>query len=358
MAMPIGYLDDWEQRIARQDAFFENAVIDRPVLHITFPKPNPAYPFPPEKNFPSVRDQWFDAEYQADLALARVMNTAWYGDALPVAWPNLGPEVFSAFFGMEMEYGPHTSWGIPCLDDWEKADRIQFSDANPYLKALQAMTDALLKRGRNLFYTGYTDLHPGGDALAAFRDPINLNTDLLLHPDAVRKMLNRVTDVFLWVFDFWHDRLRRADQPCATWAGIVSTKKWHVPSNDFSCMISKAMFRDFFLPGIARECRHVEANIYHLDGPGALPHLDLLLEIPELNAIQWVCGAGNGRATDWIHVYRKCQDAGRGVQIMAAPDEIDTLIETLKPEGVWLHVERVRNQEEADSILGKIAKWR
>ncbi len=46
-----------------------------------------------------------DAEYVAQCALAGVMNTAYLGDALPCAMPNLGPEVFSAFFGCELEYG-------------------------------------------------------------------------------------------------------------------------------------------------------------------------------------------------------------------------------------------------------------
>ena len=52
-------------------------------------------------------------------------------------------------------------------------------------------------------------------------------------------------------------------------------------------MVSKETFDDLFLPGIRQECRHAEASLYHLDGPNALTHLDSLLEIPELDAIQW-----------------------------------------------------------------------
>jgi hypothetical protein len=37
--------------------------------------------------------------------------------------------------------------------------------------------------------------------------------------------------------------------------------------------------------------RHVERTIYHLDGPGALRHLDRLLAIPELDCAQWIQGA-------------------------------------------------------------------
>ena len=42
------------------------------------------------------------------------------------------------------------------------------------MKKLVEMTDALLEVGRDKFLVGMTDWHPGGDALAAFRDPAQL----------------------------------------------------------------------------------------------------------------------------------------------------------------------------------------
>jgi hypothetical protein len=215
-----------------------------------------------------------------------------------------------------------------------------------------------LAAGADRFYTGITDLHPGGDAIAAFRDPLELNIDMIEHVDEVKALLRRVNDAYFKVFDFFHDKLKAAGQAITCWAGIVSTKKWYVPSNDFSCMISKAMFDDVFLPGLREECRHMEASIYHLDGPGALQHLDSLLEIPELSAIQWVYGAGHGRPTDWIHVYRKCQAAGKGVQVGIGVDELDFFIENLRPEGVWLSVGGVQDREAADAVIRKVSRWR
>ena len=116
------------------------------------------------------------------------------------------------------------------------------------------------------------------------------------------------------------------------------------------------MFDDVFLPGIIKECRHMQANIYHLDGPNALRHLDSLLAIPELNAIQWVYGSGHGRASDWLEVYRKCQKAGKGLQIHLEPDELDTIIANLRPEGVWLGL-WAGSREEGDAMIRKVARW-
>ena len=354
--VPIERIPDWEQRLARQDAFWDCAVIDRPVVIMSVSRPDPACPWPKEKTYASHRERWMDTERVVEQAVAGVMNTEFLGDSLPMAWPNLGPELFSAFFGMEMEYSADSSWGIPNLVDWADADELQISYNNFYWKKLLEMTDALLEAGRGRFYVGISDIHPGGDAIAAFRDPERLSTDLLMYPDEVKRLLARVNQAYFEVFDFYCEKFVAAGQAITSWPAIVSTRRWYVPSNDFSYMISEAMFNEFFLPGITEECQHMEASIYHLDGPGALRHLDALLGIPELNAVQWVYGAGNGRATDWLDVYKRCQTAGKGIQLHIGLDELDCVIENLRPEGVWMGV-GVRDREEADAVLKKVSKW-
>jgi len=356
--MPLEQIPDWEMRLARVDAFWHGEILDRPVVVMHLPKPNPDYPAPPPKTYPSPRERWFDAEQIARSALHGVMNTDYLGDALPSHNPNLGPEIFSAFFGQELEFSDGTSWSVPCLHDWSEADRLEFREDNPYWRKLLEITDAALELGRNRFYVGLTDFHPGGDAVAAFRDPMQFNVDLLDHPAEVKRLLRRVTDTYFRVYDLCYERLRRANQATTCWAGIVSSRKWYVPSNDFSCMVSKAMFDEFFLPGIAEECRFTEASVYHLDGPDALRHLDSLLQIPELNAIQWVQGAGHGPASDWVHIYRKCQAAGKGLQIGIHVNELHFIMENLRPNGVYLSVWGIQNRDEADAVLKTVARWR
>jgi hypothetical protein len=124
-------------------------------------------------------------------------------------------------------------------------------------------------------------------------------------------------------------------------------------------MISPKMFNEFFLEELVEECRHLEASVYHLDGPDALCHLDSLLAVKELNAIQWIYGAGHGRPTDWIDLYQRCQQAGKGLQFTGVqPDEIGTLMENLRPEGVWMAVSGVRDRDHAEHILKQISRWR
>lgn len=356
--MPIDHIPDWEQRLARQDAFWSREVLDRPAVAITLPRPDPVCPAPKPRGHASLRDRWLDAEYQAQCARAWALNTLFLGDALPSVWPNLGPEVFSAFFGCELEYGETTSWSVPNLLDWADVSTVRFSEESFYWRRLVGMTDALLEVGKNTFYTGLTDFHPGGDALAAFRDPQRLGLDMLEHVEDVRQLLRLVTQTYLKVYDSFYEKLKAAGQAITTWLGVVSTRKWYVPSNDFSCMISKAMFDDVFLPGIVEECRHLEASIYHLDGAGALQHLDSLLGIEELDAIQWVYGAGRGRVSDWLPVYEKCQAAGKGLYIGVEADELDLFMDHLRPEGLWLSLGGVRDRDEGEALIRKVSRWR
>lgn len=355
--MPIEHIEDWEKRLLRQEAFWERQVIDRPVVCITLPKKNPSFPKPAKKDWPNQRERWLDGEYQAEARLSAVMNTAYLGDALPTAFPNLGPEVFSAFFGAELEFGETTSWSVPNLHSWDDVGELQFSEDSFYWRKLVEMTDLFLQVGRGRFYTGITDLHPGGDAIAAFRDPMNLAVDMIEHKEEVKKLLERVTQVFFMVMDFFYEKLTSHGQPLSTWIGIVSRGKWYVPSNDFSCMISEEMFNEVFLPGLIEECRFLDHSIYHLDGPGALRHLDALLDIRELDAIQWVAGAGNGPPSRWLDVYRRCQRAGKGLWISLHVNELDLFMENLRPEGLWLQVHGVQNAEHAEAILRQVSRW-
>ena len=57
-------------------------------------------------------------------------------------------------------------------------------------------------------------------------------------------------------------------------------------------------------------------NIFHVDGKGMLRHLDRILEVPQIQAIQWVQGVGDDLPIlQWLPVIRKIQAAGKGVVV-------------------------------------------
>jgi hypothetical protein len=349
---------DYERSKHRIEAFWERELIDRPVVQFGLAKPPEERVPLPQSHHATSAERWLDAEYQADLKLATLSNQEFLGDTLPVAYPNLGPEVFAALYGCPIHFGDYgTSWSEPILHDWSQVDQIRLDWESPYLAKLIEMTDALLEAGRDRFIVGMTDWHPGGDCVAALREPQNLAIDMLTHVDEVVALLDRLEGDYFRVYDFFHDKLRAAGQPISTWLSLISVGKFYVPSNDFSIMISKDMYDDVFLPGIRRECQFLDHSIYHLDGPGALRHLDSILDIPELDALQWVCGAGNEGYHKWVQVYQRAQAAGKGIQVVCQMDELDQVMETLDPHGLFLSVGGVPSREAAEGMLKAIETW-
>jgi len=355
------YKPDFEQVMDRFEAWWECEITDRPPVSLRFRREESERIPWPKSTHATQRERWMDTEHVVACAEASAHNTVWYGDAIPSTMPNLGPEVFSAMYGCELEFGEQTSWSRPNLADWseESLAALQIDESNQYYKKIFELTDALIEAGKGRFIVGYTDLHGGGDAIAAFRDPQNLLIDTIEHPREIKALCDRITDDFLAVYDKFHTRLSAAGMPSTTWLPATCRGKYHVPSNDFSCMISDETFEELFIPGIVRECQHMDRCIYHLDGPQALRYLDRLLEIAEIHAIQWVPGAGNDYWADWIEVYRRIQAAGKAFVIGPVPvNDLPRLFEALEPGGVWIDgVAGVTNIEEADAVLKQTEAW-
>ena len=105
-------------------------------------------------------------------------------------------------------------------------------------------------------------------------------------------------------------------------------------------MISPEMFGEFVLPELRQSCKRLERSFYHLDGKGELPHLPQLLEIEELDGIQWVPGAGNGTPLDWLDVYRMIAAADKKMWVGFDGDfdRLARLIEAVgRPELFEIH---------------------
>jgi 5-methyltetrahydrofolate--homocysteine methyltransferase len=124
-------------------------------------------------------------------------------------------------------------------------------------------------------------------------------------------------------------------------------------------MLSPEMFREFAMPGFREQTAWLDHSLYHWDGPGAIPHLDALLELPDLNAIQWVPGSGNPPVHDseWFPLYRRIRDAGKGLLFTGArADTLEMLYKKFGPEGVMASC-YVDTEAEGRRLLDESAKW-
>jgi hypothetical protein len=100
-------------------------------------------------------------------------------------------------------------------------------------------------------------------------------------------------------------------------------------------------------------------SVFHLDGPGALRHLNWLLEEDWIQAIQWVYGSSRGPASRWLEVYRKIRAAGRSIHLLATgPEDALNVLREIGPRGLWidLHEYEFSTRDEAERFLEQVQR--
>jgi hypothetical protein len=348
-----------ERALARNEAFWSGELEDGPLAWITVPNALPGTP-PPE---PTVEEAlWTDVDYVLDSAEYQLAHTYFAGDALPVHNPWLGPDQAAAWLGAELSLAPrlNTSWVAPLVKDWDEHPRLAVDPRNRWWQLYLAILRGSVERGRDKWVTAYPDLHTGIDGLAALRGPEQLLVDLVERPAAIRRAMGQMTALLKWVVDRASEVILPAAQGTSNWTmGWSGQRFLCIGQNDVTCMIGPGMFEEFCLPDIIESCRHVERTIYHLDGPGALRHLERLLAIPELHCVQWIQGAGNPPPSRWLEMLRKVQAAGKSVQVYYGPshgddadlaEELITLCRELDRRRLFFWA-TVPSREQADELV-------
>lgn len=114
------------------------------------------------KKWNSLKDKWFDTEYQVNTFIDSLKKRSYLGETFPIFWPNLGPNVYAGFYGTKLEFGEVTSWeSEPIINNWDELDKLNLNWQNTYIKKIEEITKYALEKSNNKFMVGYTDLHPG-----------------------------------------------------------------------------------------------------------------------------------------------------------------------------------------------------
>jgi hypothetical protein len=334
---------DFDATIERFAAWWAGGGRDRPPVTLAIAPRSPA------AGTPRVEATTGDAELAVERAVAALLRRDYAGDAFPALVPGAEPALAAALYGVERVEEPR---------EWQRLLDASPDFGCPAWQALERITDLAIERSRGRFLVGLPSLYGSYDLLAALRGHEALCTDLLDHPALLRRVGEHVADGFVAGFRRLRTKLAAAGFGSTSWLPFYHEGPAHVLACDFWCLVSGRVAREAIVPGLLRELAPLERSLFHLDGPDALRHLDLLLELPELRAVQWVYGAGRGPARRWIETYRRVRASGRAVLVMAR-DARDALgvLEELGPRGVWLHVEEgFASLDDAERFLREVER--
>ncbi|AEF81468.1 hypothetical protein [Leadbettera azotonutricia] len=349
---------DMEKSLERIYAWYAGEVLDRPPVR--FSRHNAEYEIADSsgKKWPSLKDRWFDAEYQLEKFLAGLRTKKFLAETFPVYWPNLGPNVFAASFGCPYIFGEVTAWAEPVLEELPAVNAMPALDWQcEYVTKLDQLTDMALEQSPGRFLVGYTDIHPGLDWCTALRGTEALLMDLYDDPGAVHALCGSCMKDFFSFYDHFDAKIKNQKQLSITWMNIPSYGKMHIPSCDFSAMISDEQFEEFAMPGLIKECEYMDHNIFHMDGKGVARHLDNILTLPKLQGIQWVQGMGEDLPIlQWIPMIKKIQAAGKGVVVDLTLDELESFISEVPAKGIYLCI-ATGSVEEERAVLKRLERW-
>lgn len=362
--MELGYKSDWERAEERTQAWWHREVLDRAVIQVTAPKAGQvgagdapsADQVPPDQLL-----DWFTDPDQVIPRLERnVQATYWGGEAFPVIFPVSISMVaiLSAYLGCPYRLVPvsNSGWASPIIENWQVRPALAFDPHNAWWLLSKQLLQAAARRAPGRYYVGVPDLNGPGEILARLRGEERLAIDLLEQPELVQAALHEANAAWLRYWEAAVGIIHQLVGGYFYWMGIWSDRPSIDLQCDFSCMISPRMFEALFLPGLEQQTRWIDRTIYHLDGPGAIRHLDLLLSLPALDGIQWVPGAGQPPMSAWVRLLRRIQAKGRLLVLNCEPWEVEILLTELEPEGLLLST-RCSSEEEARALLENAARW-
>jgi 5-methyltetrahydrofolate--homocysteine methyltransferase len=130
---------------------------------------------------------------------------------------------------------------------------------------------------------------------------------------------------------------------------------------DFSAIMSPKQFREFVQPSLKKQCQKLDYTLYHLDGPDAIKHLDALMEIEELDALQWTPGADER----WYPIYDRVKKANKSLWISLENGGLedwikksDKLVRRYGSDGLYL-LFPIMEEEEALRLIDKAERdWK
>lgn len=209
------------------------------------------------------------------------------------------------------------------------------------------------------YYVGMPDLMEGLDVLAALKGTDKVLLDTVMQPEVLEQRMQQINDIYFKVFDELYDIIREGDEMAFCYFSSWAPGKMSKLQSDISTMISEDDYRRFVQPFIREQCQKIDYTLYHLDGVGAMHHLPALLEIEELNAIQWTPGVGEpqGGSPKWYDLYKKILAGGKSIMACwVTLDELKPLLDNIGADGVHLEMD-FHNEQEVEQAMRIVEEY-
>lgn len=348
------FKEDIEKVRQRLYAFWEGEAIDRACVAVMAPQ-KPGDHISMFENPRQLQDQpeelrkyWEDPETIYQNNIARLKGTYLGGEALPVVFQNYGTSGHCNYFGAKPEYGNDTIWFNPVWDSLEDA-RTAYTEE--LLQKHLAIARYLTEKAGDDYFVGMPDSTGTIDALGHLYGTENVLMDMMAEPELVKEAIRIVNDGWISTNEKFYQISREHNGGGVhAWMHLLAPGRLTHMQCDMSVMFSPEMYRDFVMDELEQQMEWLEYPVYHFDGIEQERHLDYLLSLKKLKAIQWTAVAGQPSASHYLPVLQRMQKAGKSLIIMCPPSDVPPLLDGLSAEGLYLHTETATKEEAMEIV--------
>lgn len=349
------YCKDLEKRLERHSAFWNQEIVDRCLCSVTSVKEGGHFEHFPLPSDPKGRqDFWTDGEIILKRNLSWFKNTYYGGDSLPILIHDLGPAGHAGYFKGVTPRFENTVWFDSEIKKYE--DIIFDPNSFLYKKTIE-LAELYVQAAKGNFIVSMPDAVGNADVLSHLLTPQTLLLDMMDTPDEIMQSLLYVQNVWEKIYKEVYEIVKSNNYGgssvgwLGTWApGILGQLQC-----DLSVMISPKLFDELILTELQAQANWLDHSIYHLDGWQQIKHLESILSIEELDAIQWTNVAGQPGPLHYIPELKRIQQAGKNLIIHIDPSEIPNLMEHLSSRGLYI-LTYTESQSEADALENLISK--
>ncbi len=348
------YKKDWTETKQRLDSFWNGKYIGRPCVAI-YAQDKKANVSPPESPL-SDEDRYLNIDWFLKNLEYRFSNTAYIAEALPSDSVMAG---YTLSYRASVKFNPTTVWIEPVEDiDVEDEKTFDLDLESKEVKKFFNFYKRFVQAGSKKFLIGQPAILPGHDLLSMLMGSGKFLIGLIDNPVAMKSAIMKLAENWVLINKKIIEIYKEYQEGYGIcWLALWCPYSFVSTQSDISCMLSKEMFEQFIIPEIEMVCREFKTVVYHLDGPGALHHLDRLCKIPEIQMIQWVPGAGSTYSVrEWLWLYKKIQDSGKKVMAYVMPEEVEFFIKNLDAKLSYI-VCNCKTRKNAEHLLINIEKW-
>jgi len=300
---------------------------------------------------------WFDPEWRSSYIHYKLSRSCFKADILPIANTQLGPGSLSAILGGELEGREDTIWIKPSINP---PNDIIFNKENKWWKLHIDLLKSCKEKSHEHYFVGCPDLCEGLDVLCGIYGIEQIMLEMLMNPDNLSEKLQKVNNIYFEVFEEIYNIIQINGEMAYCYFSLWAPGKVTKLQCDISVMISEEDFKKFAIPYLNEQCQKIEYTLYHLDGIDAIRHLDAILEIEELKAIQWTPGEGQPQGGNkcWYDLYKKIKKSGKSIMsCWVELNELEQLIDNIGPEGLHILM-NFKTEKDIDKALKIVEKFR